>query len=205
MPDHVMEWLNAYLDGELKGKRLHQVEEHLTACDTCRAELQSLQGLSTLLQEVSAPEFVSNERFVSQVNLRLPHRPAGETGSRAIEIGWWMIPIGLLAAWIFFSTAVLVSDMVSTADRLGLLDSSATLLVSDAVNDPFWSSTLGQIGVLEGDSLQWAESTEDFARNLLPQFMWQASIALLYLAWIAIGWARRTAHARQPHGGLLEG
>ena len=27
MSNHVTEWLNAYLDGELKGKRLHQVED----------------------------------------------------------------------------------------------------------------------------------------------------------------------------------
>ena len=27
--NHVLEWLEAYLDGELKGGRLHQVEAHL--------------------------------------------------------------------------------------------------------------------------------------------------------------------------------
>jgi hypothetical protein len=202
MSDHVIEWLNAYLDGELKGGRLHQVEEHLAECEACQAELDSLQGLSALLQEIPAAEFTSNEQFVAQVNLRLPHRTGMETRRRVIEAGWWMIPIGLLTAWIFFSTAVLVSDMLSAADGLGLLDSKISLLVSDSSGNAYWTSTLGRFGVLEGDGLQWAESTEDFTRNAVPQFTWQVSIALLYLAWIAIGWARR---ARQGHAGLLEG
>jgi predicted anti-sigma-YlaC factor YlaD len=205
MSDHVIEWLNAYLDGELKSRRLHQVEEHLTHCEACQAELESLQGLSALLQEVPAPEFTSHERFVAQVNLLLPPRPVRATRSRVVEVGWWMIPIGLLAAWIFFSTAVLVSDMVSTVDRFGWLDTSAAMLVPDSSGNTIWTSALGWTGVLEGDSLQWAESTVDYTGNVLPQFFWQVSIALLYLAWIAIWWARRTHPARQPHDGLLEG
>ena len=64
MSNHVTEWLNAYYDGELKGKRLQQVEEHLIECEACQAELESLQGLSALLQEVPAPEFPSPERFL---------------------------------------------------------------------------------------------------------------------------------------------
>ena len=204
MSDHVIEWLNAYLDDELKGGRLHQVERHLAQCEACREELESLQGLSALLQEVPAPEFTSNERFVAQVNLRLPQGQTRAMQSKVIEAGWWMIPIGLLAAWIFFSTAVLVSDMISAADRFGWLDTSGTMLVPDESRNADWTSALGQIGLLEGESLQWAESTEDFTRNVLPQFIWQVSIALLYLAWIAIGWARRTRHAPQPQVPLLE-
>jgi anti-sigma factor RsiW len=202
MSDHVSEWLGAYLDGELRGRRLHQVEEHLTACDACREELEELRGLSTLLQEVTVPEFIPNERFVSQVNLCLPQRQEKPARSKVIEFGWWMIPVGLLAAWIFISTAVLVSDMVSTADRLGLLDSASTLLISDASSNELWASRLGQIGLMEGDSLKWIELTEEFTRNVLPQFIWQVSIALLYLVWIAIGWARRTRGEQVP---LLEG
>ena len=202
MSNHVNEWLNAYLDGELKGLRLRQVEEHLSGCEACQAELESLQGLSALLQEVPAPEFASHERFVSQVNLRLPQKQVKSTRNTLMEAGWWMIPIGLLTAWIFFSTAILVSDLVTAADRFGLLDTGSTLLVSDTAKTAGWTSTLGRFGVLQGDSLQWAESTESFARNVLPQFMWQVSIALLYLAWIAIWWARRTRREQVP---LLEG
>jgi predicted anti-sigma-YlaC factor YlaD len=178
------------------------VEEHLAECEACQSEMDSLQGLSAMLHEVPGAEFISNERFVSQVNLRLPQKQVKSTRGSIMEVGWWMIPIGLLAAWVFFSTVILVSDMVTVADNFGLLDSETTLLVSDTAESAEWTSTLGRFGVLEGDSLQWAESTESFTRNVLPQFIWQASIALLYLAWIAIWWARQTRRVQVP---LLEG
>jgi predicted anti-sigma-YlaC factor YlaD len=201
MSDHITDQLNAYMDGELKGKKLHKVDDHLAVCETCRAELESLQGLSALLQEYPAPEFTSNERFVTQVNLLLFERRNAAPRSRILEVGWWMIPVGLLAAWIFISTAGLISNMISAADTFGLLG-GASALISDTPESTTWTSRLGQVGVLQGSSLQWAESTESFTKNVLPQFIWQASIALMYLTWIAIWWARQTL---QEQGQLLEG
>lgn len=199
MSNHVIEWLNAYLDGELKGRRLQQVEEHLAECEACQAELESLQGISNLLHEVPAGEFTSNETFVSQVNLLLPQRPAVSTRRKVLEVGWWMVPIGLLTIWIFISTTILVSDVISAANNFGLLD-NVNLLASDTSSSAYWTSTLGQLGVLQGNSLQWAERTESISRNLIPQFIWQVSIALLYLTWIAIWWARQR---RQGSGQAL--
>lgn len=201
MSNHVSEWLNAYLDGELKNGRLHQVQEHLNECEACQAELESLQGLSALLQEVPAAEFTSNERFAAQVNLRLPNRRVTTTKRRVLEVGWWMAPVGLLMSWIFISTTIFVSDMVSAADNFGLLDEAAPLLVSDS-SAGMWISTLEQFGLLEGEGLQWAERIESYTRNVLPQFIWQVSIAMLYLTWIAIWWARQRSQGQVP---LLEG
>jgi len=198
MSNHITEWLSAYLDGELKGRKRHQVKEHLAECGTCRAEFESLQGLSILLQQVPAVEFTSNERFVSQVNLRLPQRQVKSTTTRVIEVGWWMIPIGLLTAWIFLNTAIFINEIVSTADNFGLLDSASALLVADPSDNAVWTAGLGQAGLLEGDSLQWAESTESLTRNVLPQSIGQVSIAILYLAWIAIWWARQTRRELVP-------
>jgi predicted anti-sigma-YlaC factor YlaD len=200
MSNHITEWLNAYLDGELKGRRLHQVEEHLAGCEACQTELKALQGLSALLQEVPAAEFTPLERFVSQVNLLLPQKRETTTRRKILEVGWWMVPVGLLTVWIFLSTTILVSDMVSVANNFGLLD-NVNVLASDTSNNAYWTSTLGQFGLLEGNSLQWAETTENISRNLIPQIVWQVSIALLYLTWIAIWWARRT---RQGNGQALE-
>jgi hypothetical protein len=67
------------------------------------------------------------------------------------------------------------------------------------------SATLGQLGLLSGNSLNWAETTEIFTRLSLPQIGLQISIALLYLSWIAIWWARHTRHQHQERGQLLEG
>jgi predicted anti-sigma-YlaC factor YlaD len=200
MSNHVTEWLNAYLDGELRSKQHHQVEEHLFECDTCQAELESLQSLSVLLHEVPAAEFTSNEHFVSQVNLLLPKRQAASTGRNVLEISWWMVPIGLLMAWVFVSTALFISDALSVATNFGLLD-NATALISDPSDNAVLTSRLGQVGVLEGNSLQWAEMTESLTRNVLPQFIWQISIAILYLTWIVIWWTRQMHQGQVP---LLE-
>ena len=202
MSNHVTEWLNAYHDGELKGKRLQQVEEHLIECEACQAELEALQGLSALLQEVPVPAFPSPERFATQVNLLLPQKRTSTSNSRIFEVGWWMIPVGLLAVWVFISTAVLLGDAVSVAKNFGILDSTIASFIAAPSDTADVTSTLGQFGMLQGNSLQWAETTENFTRDLFPQIILQVSVALLYLTWFAVWWAR---HTRQLNTPLLEG
>jgi hypothetical protein len=202
MSKHVTEWLNAYLDGELHGGRFHQVETHLAECLACQAELQSIEKVSSLLREVPSPEFISPEKFVAQVNLRLPRQRATTTEKKILEVGWWMIPVGLLASWVFINTSFLVNDILSAANNLGLFTSISGWLVFGSSNEAYWSSTLGQFGVLSGNTLEFVASTEIFTRTSLPQIILQVSIALLYLSWIAIWWAR---HTRREHGQLLEG
>lgn len=76
MIEHVTDLLGAYLDGELHGLRLRQVEEHLTRCAACRQELEQLRGLSALLQEsLPVESFTPAERFAANLALRLPRRP----------------------------------------------------------------------------------------------------------------------------------
>ncbi len=205
MSKHVTEWVNAYLDGELHGNRLQQVEEHLAACESCRGEFEALKGLSGLLQEVAAPEFPSADRLAARVNLLLPQRRAASTGRKILEAGWWMIPVGLLASWVFIGTAFFMSDMLSAANNLGLLNNVSDWMVFGSTNAANWSSTLGRFGVLSGNSLSWTKSIESFTRITLPQISLQISIALLYLSWIAIWWARRTRAQHQPQGQLLDG
>jgi len=202
MSKHITEWLNAYLDGELHGNRLQFVEAHLVECPVCQAELGSLESLSGLLHEAPAPEFTSPERFAAQVNLRLPHQRTSTPENKILEIGWWMIPVGLLGTWIFISTSFLVNDILSVANNLGLLVSVSDWLGFGLANQAYWSTTLGQFGILSGNVLDWAASTEAFTRTSLLQITLQASIALLYLSWIAIWWARRR---HQRHSQLLEG
>jgi predicted anti-sigma-YlaC factor YlaD len=196
------EWLNAYLDGELKGGRLHQVVTHLAGCPECRAELQSLQNLSVWLHEVPAPEFTSPDRFAAQISLRLPHKQPAVLRDKVREAGWWMIPVSLMILWIFLNTSVWVSEVVSTANGFGLLSGVPAWVVTNPSAGAIWTGTLGEFGLLSGNSLQWAEFTEAFTRSRLPQIIWQAAIALLYLSWIAIWWAR---HRPREYGQLLEG
>jgi hypothetical protein len=202
MSKHISEWLSAYVDGELRGSRLQYVEAHLAECNICQTELGSLEKLSSLLHEAPAPEFTSSERFAAQVNLRLPPERTSTSSTRIFEIGWWMIPVGLLGAWIFIVTSNVLSDILYEANNLGLLSGLSNGLTFGPSSNSYWSAILGQFGVLSGNSLNWAKATESLTRMSLPQISLQVSIALLYLSWIAIWWTR---HQRQQFGQFLEG
>ncbi len=199
MSDHIPELLGAYLDGELGGGQLRKVEAHLEDCQDCQAEFNPCGALSAALQSAPSPDFTTAERLAAEVALRLPRTPVKPTRQRAFEFGWWMAPVGLLLAWIFLGTTLLVSNLVTTAGQLGLLSSAAAWLSSGSANQVSWAGTLAQFGLLAGNSLQWAETTEMFTRTALPPLAWQVSIALLYLCWMAILWAR---HMRQEPEGL---
>jgi predicted anti-sigma-YlaC factor YlaD len=199
------EWLSPYLDGELRGIQLHHVEAHLAGCQVCQAELESLARLSNLLHKAPMPEFTSPDRFAAQVSLRLPHQQAITPRKKILELGWWMIPVGLLAIWVFISASFLISDILTVANNLGLLSSVSNWMLFDELGMPNWSATLGQFGILNGNSLDLATTMEASTRASLLQISLQASIALLYLSWIAIWWARQTRHQPQQHSQLLEG
>ncbi len=192
MPKHMHEWLNAYLDGELRGSRLRDVEAHLAECLACQAELDSLAVISNLLHEVPEPEYMPAERFASQISLRLPQRQVRSTRNQAFEIGWWMVPVALLAAWIFINTSFFLRDLISMAGTLGFVNSVSDWLIFGSTAEAYWTATLGQFGVLSGESLDLVAAAESVTRASLPQISLQLSIALLYLGWIAVWWTRHT-------------
>jgi len=205
MSTHVSEWLNAYHDGELHGNLLQHVEFHLWECELCQAELESLDSLSGFLHEVPTLGFISVERFASQISLRLPHTQTAVSKRQLLEVGWWMIPVGLLGAWVFIATSSILSNILYEANTFGLLSGISGWLRLGSASGVYLSSTLGQAGVLSGNGLTWAETAETFTRLSLPQISLQVSIALLYLSWIAVWWTRHQRHARQSQGQLVEG
>ena len=201
MSDHILEQLGPYLDGELHGKSLQKVKLHLTECMTCQEEYTLLENLSATLQEAPSPDFPSPEDFASDLALLLPGKPALPIREKALEFGWWLAPIGLIAIWIFISTTNLVSGAITFANTLGVLNDTSTWLVSGSAPETYWSAALGQFGFLSGNNLQIAEMAEAITRITLPQIVWQVSLATLYLSWMAIWWAR---HERQGLGQALE-
>jgi hypothetical protein len=116
-----------------------------------------------------------------------------------------MLPVGLFGSWIFISTLFVVNELLAAANGLGLPNYVLSLPVFSPSNQPYWSVTLGQVGILSGKSLDWAATMEVFTRTSLPQFSLHVAIALLYLSWLAIWWALRQRGARQPHSQLLKG
>ena len=197
MSDHMTTWLNAYLDGELKGDQLHRMEQHLLGCEECRAELEALDGLSNVLQAVPTPQFTPSERFAAQVGLRLAHEPPSATKRRVLEIGWWMVPLGLLVIWVLIGVSSWVANLVIAANSFGLLSGVPGWFVQGSTG-AFWADTLAQFGILNGTGLRWTAVTETFAR----QFALHISIAIIYLGWIVVWWSRRK---RDVQGRLLEG
>lgn len=56
MTHHVSELLSAYLDDQVTLPERHQVEEHLLACEACRAELLELRMLTGMLRRLPAQQ-----------------------------------------------------------------------------------------------------------------------------------------------------
>ena len=187
MPEHVSQWLGAYLDEQLHGTRLRQVEAHLAECPVCQEELQELRNLSTLLQQAPTPENIPDpERFASQVMLHLPPAPLRSPLQRSLDTAWWLAPIGILLAWVFTETVFLLSDGILAAYSLDLLGEAAAWLAPAGPGVAWWSNMLDWLGLLSGESVQWLALVETWSRNLLAQLDWQIQIAALYMGWLAL-------------------
>ena len=201
MSDHVLDLLGAYLDGELQGGGLRRVAAHLEECRSCMDAFQDLQALSAALHEAPAPEFPAAERLAAEVILRIPRKQVKPVVERAIAFGWWLVPVALVLAWVFFGTTQMVSRMVVSADTLGLLDNTSAWLVTGASAESGYTAFLGQMGVLNQESMPWFMLSEGLTRTFVSSAFWQVSITLLYLGWMAIWWARHTRRGSgQPSG-----
>lgn len=196
MTQHVTTWLGAYRDGELQARRNQQVEAHLARCAACRAELERLQTLAVLLQASPAAQgLIPPERFVAQVGLRLPRRPERPAWQRALELGWRLVPLGLLGAWASVQAVLVVAGVALAALQLGVGgDLVAGLL--PAVQERLWLTEilgLPEVGLRDvlrviphllsnGGPLGWATMLNLGAL---------AVIGLLYWGWLASWWARQ--------------
>jgi anti-sigma factor RsiW len=164
MNQHVIDLLAAYHDGELSSSRRHLVDKHLQECRTCRAELEALEGLSSLLKADPVPAHTPPERFAAQVQLRLPHVSPPRARQNIEQPPRWMlgIPLALILVWAFLQGALRVTSFILTADSVlgtaggraalfngwitaqGLLETNADLLVFDTIlligTIIFWSA-----------------------------------------------------------------
>lgn len=168
MDEHVHAWLEAYHDGELRGRRLQQVEDHLARCAECQSEAEKLNILSTLLQENPAPTHLTPpDRFVAQVGLRLPRQQKEAGWPRTFKVGWQIVPLALFGAWVFVQALFIVVGLLLAGLSLGLGDIAA-------------QSALGTLNTNE--LLAWSVGL-DFALS--------AAIGLMYLSWLASWWVGR--------------
>ena len=196
MAKHITEWLNAYLDGELNKARTSQVEDHLAECAECSAELDELRRLSALLREPAPTgEFISTERFVSNLTLNLPRQPEQPQTRKALEIGWWLIPVGILGAWAFLQVTFSLSSLVLTASDAGLLGNTFTWFQGNSPQTGWFATLTNMFGSQLGFTSQMVFSTLNntdlFIHNLIGPFLWQALLAVVYLGWLASWWFRQ--------------
>jgi predicted anti-sigma-YlaC factor YlaD len=191
MHEEMRALLNAYLDGEMRGRRLREMETHLASCAACQKELSELRLVSDILQAVPTPEVISSERFVSQLTLRLPRRTQTVLAQKPASWAWWLVPAGLLGAWFFIQTVYAMTNVVTVANLTGLLGSAGKWLGSG--QESIWLSTAANLfggQLLAQPSLSVMNNISVFGANLLSGFMWQAVIVLLYWAWLFLWWLR---------------
>jgi hypothetical protein len=204
MSEHVTEWLNAFLDGELHGPRLRQVQDHLARCAACRTELRDLQRLSQMIKQAAPAEAdQSADRFIAELTLILPRREGSTQSHKGSEtIDWWLIPAGAAAAWAFLQAELILSGLLSTARAAGLLDGAANLLSSGPQHTAWFPEALGLFGSHLGGNglalLNVLDSHGVFRLDLTSQLAWQTGFGLLYWAGLIFWWTHRPRTAGQP-------
>jgi len=196
MNNHATPWLGAYLDGELHGLRLRWVESHLKECTACQEELRALRRLRTLLQESPAIEPVTQpERFVAQVGLRLPRRQEQPPTRKALELGWRLVPVGLLFTLVFAQTVFMIAGVLRLALWLGVGGDLVPYLFSASAGGPSLPSlaTLSQASLSEAVATLWALVQSGGAWASLPALYLclLVVVGLLYWSWLASWWTRR--------------
>jgi anti-sigma factor RsiW len=196
MSEHATTWLEAYYDGELEGRLLSSVEDHLSDCTSCQEELKRLNGLSSLLQLSPGPEgFLPVNQFVAQVGLRMPPLPEQPMWQRVFSIGWQFTPVGVFGLWSFFQTVFLVAGIIFLAANLGVGGDMLAGLIPSSQAGP----GLGDLLLLQNASLNDIIRTSlDFLRTGGP-FGWgmivnlgiSFTLGLLYCSWLASWWIRK--------------
>ena len=200
MAKHITPWLNAYLDGELPDAQLHQMEKHLAECDECQVELEQMRNLSALLHETApTDEFLPTERFAANLTLKLPRQPAQSQPRKALEIGWWLIPVGALGVWLFFQITFSLSSLVLNVSETGFLGNGLSWLQGNPPQTRWFSMAMdlfgGQIGFTGKFILSALNDLSLFIQDMTSRFIWQALFATLYLGWLASWWWRQSNQA----------
>ena len=191
MPEHMNEWLDAYMDGELHGRQLLQVEEHIRLCRACRAELEQMQALSALLHQAPVPaELLSPDRLAELVNARIPSQSAPTAPRSFRELLWWAIPLLLVSAWVFLQATYVLSNWIWLGGQLGLFGAGFSTLFSGPVGPNWLPAALERLNIFPSE-ISLAGS---IGASLWAQFSRQSMVFILFLSWLIL-WQVR--HKRQ--------
>jgi predicted anti-sigma-YlaC factor YlaD len=187
MEQHVTDRIAAYHDGALTAAQQRRVEAHLVECAACRAELEALQSLTTLLHAAPpAATTLPPERFVAQVGLRLPRRPERTAWQQAAEVGWRLIPVGVLGALAFVQTVFILGTALLIVSTLA----GVTGTPSPALD--WLNHFLGYLPDAAATAMQgWINRT--LAVGIVMGLL---GMAALYGSWLASWWLRQQKETR---------
>jgi anti-sigma factor RsiW len=190
MPDPMSAKLAAYLDGELDRAAEIELEAHLANCAECRAELEELRRLSSLLQAAPQPAFTPTATFKNQLMLQLPRRAETHKAHSSLRLLPWLAPALVLAAWVFIQITLGFTSLLSLANRAGILDGAAAWVSTGPQQTTWFSAAQALMGGLFGSQAPAGLSALNdyalFAQNLLIMLAWQMGLALLYCAALAL-------------------
>lgn len=196
MIEHVTHLLGAYHDGELRGKRLKDVEDHLATCKSCQGELEQLKALSSLLMQNPAPsDLTSEDRFIAQVTLRMPRNPEEPALKKAFDFSWHAAPLGILGVWAIMQSLLLVSGILFLLIRLGFNLEP----MSDFLSPPSGGLGLGMFFGFEGEGIGELGRTAlgilgdggPLGWGLMLYLALMLILGLAYCSWIASWWVRQ--------------
>lgn len=183
MTSHVLELLAAYHDGELTPARQRLVEKHLQDCATCRAELDAIQELSSLLKADPAPQGTPPQRFAAQVQLRLPHLSPPLLRRNADQPPRWLFatPIALIVVSAFLQSALWVTAFILNAD---------------------WA--FGQRVAFLSDWIAPEGRLESFGSLLLLNAALVVGVTVLWATWMALWWAWKQNLGLEPSSNRIQ-
>jgi hypothetical protein len=200
MSEHMTAWLGAYMDGELRGKRLQEVEVHLVECALCRAELEDLKQLSAQLKSSPpASTTLNGNRFASRVIMQLPPRP-GRVRNQSIPAAiWWLLPATLFVAWAFINTTDYVTNLLSFLLGTGLMKNTGGWVVFNTQGGDWFTALLGwaQSGLTGSGwmGVRLLGGAELFFWNMLFSLIPMAALGMLLWGWLAGWWVYQRQEA----------
>ncbi|MBN1934399.1 MAG: zf-HC2 domain-containing protein [Anaerolineae bacterium] len=183
MAQHVNHLLAEYYDNELNAHRRRQVETHLDECATCRAELERMTQLSSLMEAYTLPEASTPvETFRAQVMLKVSRRKRSPLPSRTWV--WYAIPVSLGGALLALEAVTALLILAVSALSWGGIEIAASLA-------PTWVEWLNA-------QISWSDMLISSGLDLLSltvQVLLYIVLFLLfipYAGWVGLLW--RSVH-----------
>jgi hypothetical protein len=109
-------------------------------------------------------------------------------------VSWWLIPGGILGAWVFLQAVLVVSGLALAAGLASPLNGSLAWLSDLPGQNMFTSGMLGlvddRLGHTVSSLLLYLGNGTTLGWNLLLPVVFQAALALLFASWLAVWWFR---------------